>query len=277
MQGMTIREWLKQAIDELSGSPSQTAGLDAEIILAHTINHPRTWLHAHENDEIDNRHVEVANARLDLRLDNIPIAYIIGHKEFYGRRFAVSPQVLVPRPESEQLIELLNKQFSQTSLFPKRTARLVDIGTGSGCLGITAKLEHPELDVTLCDTSKSALAIAKKNATLLNADVTILSSNLLAEYPFTPDIVIANLPYVDPSWQTNEETKHEPPEALYADDNGLALIKKCILELAPRQSPGGISIFEADPRQHHSIIQFASKNGFALRSQTEYALCFTKP
>ena len=117
---------------------------------------PRTYLHAHPDDEIDPRRVDIAEARLNLRLDRVPLAYILGYKEFYGRKFKVSPQVLVPRPESEAIIELL-KKFNASG-------RLIDIGTGSGCLGITAKLELPQLDVVLSDVSDQALHIAQHNA-----------------------------------------------------------------------------------------------------------------
>ena len=86
-----------------------SALLDAELILAETLRKPRTYLHAHPDDEIDPRRVDIAEARLNLRLDRVPLAYILGYKEFYGRKFKVSPQVLVPRPESEAIIELLKK------------------------------------------------------------------------------------------------------------------------------------------------------------------------
>lgn len=272
----TIDAWLHDATQRLALEGVDTARLDAEIILAHTINHPRTWLHAHMDEEIDLRHEEIAGARLDLRLDRVPIAYIIGHKEFYGRRFGVNPHVLIPRPESEQLIELLDGTLKQQSLFPSSPTRLVDIGTGSGALGITAKLEHPELDVTLVDNSKQALVQADKNAGALQADIHTLESNLLANYPFTPDIVIANLPYVDESWDRSEETRHEPPEALFATDHGLRLIKRCFDELRSRMRPGGVAIFEADPRQWDDIDTYAKATGFTIGDKQGFAALFYK-
>lgn len=265
----TVQDWLRSATNELADNMFTTPRLDAEIILAHTLGHPRTWLHAHGEAEIDTRHEEIANARFDLRLDHVPIAYILGHKWFWGRRFEVTTHTLIPRPESEQLIELLNKLLAQESLFD-RTTRLVDIGTGSGCLGITAKLEHPELDVTLLDYSKQALAVAEKNATSLDANVTLLESNLLTSYPFTPDIVLANLPYVDKAWQRSTETSYEPPEALFADDNGLALINRCIEECSFRMKSGHL-LLEADPRQWQSIITSAAHHGFHMVEHTHFA------
>lgn len=274
---MTIGAWLSEATKELVNAGVETARLDAEVILAHTVKQHRTHLHAHPDEQLDARTEEIANARLDLRLDNVPVAYIIGHKEFYGRRFHVTPATLVPRPETEQVIELLTHLLPLTvPLIHDNPKRLVDVGTGSGILGITAKLEHPELDVTLLDISKAALNVAKKNARALQADVATLESDLLSAYPYTPDIVLANLPYVDKSWQRSPETEHEPTLALFADHHGLALIEQCLHQLSSRQKTGGYAIFEADPRQWNSIEMIAKKSGFRLVEKTEYAAAFQK-
>ncbi len=273
---MTIGAWLSDATKQLVKVGVDSARLDAEILLAHTLKKTRTSLHARPSDQIDPRFEEIANAKLDLRLDRVPLAYIIGHKEFYGRLFVVSPHVLIPRPESEQIIELLNAQLSQTALFPKDTVRLVDIGTGSGCLGITAKLLHPELHVTLLDISKPALTTAAKNAASLNADIEIIESNLLDAYPYTPDITLVNLPYVDKAWGRSPETNSEPAEALFASEHGLKLIRKCFEQLASRMKSGGIAIFEADPRQWKDATHIAEKNGFVLSTQDTFAAVFTK-
>jgi release factor glutamine methyltransferase len=273
---MTIGEWLKEAADNLADDMFPTARLDAEVILAHTIRHPRTYLHAHPNEEIDDRTEDIANARVELRKDHVPVAYIIGHKEFYGRRFSVSPAVLIPRPESEQLIELLNKVLPDTQpLDGIASRRLVDIGTGSGCLGITAKLEHPELEVALLDTSRHAITIAEKNANALGAKVETYVSDLLTAYPYSPDIILANLPYVDRTWTVSQELDHEPAVALYADDDGLAVIKRCIDQVAGRVKPGALLLLEADPRQHSTISRYARAAGFKVNAREEYAICLT--
>lgn len=271
---MTIASWLKQATDELADELLPSPRLDAEIILAHTIRHPRTYLHAHGDDELSARDEDIANARIEIRKDRVPVAYIIGHKEFYGRRFTVSPSVLIPRPESEQLIDMLKKLLSSSAPLPGIvTKRLVDVGTGSGCLGITAKLEFPELDVALLDTSRHALTIAEKNAKLLDAFVETYVSDLLMNYPYSPDIVVANLPYVDRSWDfLSPELANEPEEALYADDEGLAVIKKCIEQVASRAKPGALLLLEADPRQLDAIATYARSHNFKEVERDEYAI-----
>jgi release factor glutamine methyltransferase len=276
---MNIGMWIGEATRELREIGVDSAQLDGEILLAHTIKHPRTYLHAHLDEQLDARTEEIANARLDLRKDRVPVAYIIGHKEFYGRRFTVSPSVLIPRPESEEIIELLSAITSNTHRFIDDTAtnlKLVDIGTGSGCLGITAKLEHPEYETTLVDVSKPALAIAEKNANSLGADITILKSNLLDAYPYKPDVVLANLPYVDTTWESSKEIEHEPQNALFASRNGLSIIQKCFEQLSVKMDPSSYAIFEADPRQWEEIERIALANGFKKHRSLKFAASFEK-
>lgn len=274
---MTIHDWITRAGERLHTAAIPSSKLDAELILSHTLRKPRTWLHAHTDENLSERHIDIANARLELRLDRTPLAYIIGHKEFYGRRFIVTPATLIPRPESEQLIELLLEVIPETQPFPGvPMKRLVDIGTGSGALGITAALERPLLDVTLVDISRPALAVAKKNAQELGADVQTMLSNLLDDYPFTPDIVLANLPYVGQDWERSPETNHEPAEALFAAHDGLDLIEKCLDQLSARMQPGGVAIFEADPRQWPAIKTYAKGAGFALDAELPFAVRFVK-
>ena len=274
---MTISEWIHDATKELANDAIPSPRLDAEIILAHTLKHPRTYLHAHGDETISPRNEDIANARIDLRLDNVPIAYIIGHKEFYGRRFQVNPSVLIPRPESEQLITQLKQLLPATTALPGLAPkRLVDIGTGSGCLGITAKLEFPELDIAITDTSRHALAVATKNARLLGAELEAFTSDLLAEYPYSPDIVVANLPYVDKNWDfLSPELASEPSEALYANDGGLAIIKRCIEQVASRGKTGTLLLLEADTRQLDTIVSYARAYKFKERLRDEFAVALS--
>lgn len=266
-----IRIWLRDAAEQLAHIGIGSALLDAEIILAHTLRKSRTWLHAHDDETIPLRQLEIANARLELRLDRTPIAYIVGHKWFYGRLFKVTPATLIPRPESEELIALLAAHRTPAM------KTLIDVGTGSGCLGITAKLEYPELTVTLSDISRHALTVAQANATNLGADVTILRSDLLTAAPQRYDIIVANLPYVDREWERSPETNHEPDLALFADDGGLRLIRRLIDEVALQLAPGGLLILEADPCQHETITTTASRHGLEYVEAKGYGVAFRKP
>lgn len=262
--------WLRDAADQLAGVGIATARLDAEIILAHTLRKSRTWIHAHDDEALPARLADIANARLDLRLSRTPIAYIIGHKEFYSRIFKVTPSVLIPRPESESLIELLKKHT------PKHAKRLIDVGTGSGCLGITAKLELPPLSVTLVDVSRHALKVAESNAASLHAEVMCIQSNLLAKAPGLFDVVIANLPYVDKSWERSPETNQEPSLALFAEDNGLKLIEELLTQLPDVLSDHGLVLLEADPCQHDAIIAHAAKLGLKHVETEGYAIALVR-
>lgn len=268
---LAISQWLEWAIRELKKAEITTPRLDAEIILAHSLRKPRTYLHAHGDLLLDSRVQEVADARLTLRTDRTPIAYIVGHKEFYGRQFKVTPSTLIPRPESEAMFTLLKKWAKKAP-----GTRLVDVGTGTGCLGITAKLEHPGLDVTLVDNSRHALTIAQWNSAFHKATVSLLHSDLLERYPFVADIILANLPYVDPAWPRSPETNHEPAEALFASNGGLHLINRLLAQTVSQLANGGILLIEADPRQHKSIIHTAETYGFALQEIDGFILALQK-
>ncbi len=273
---MTIDEWLKDANDELTNADINSARLDAELILAHTIREPRTYLHAHGDEQLSDRHEDIANARLQLRLDHTPVAYIIGHKEFYGRKFKTTPAALIPRPESEAMIELLADIVPKNLPLVPTVMHLIDIGTGTGCLGITAKLEWPELDATLIDTSRHALNLAKENAEMLDADVKFIKGDLLHGFIDPADIIIANLPYVDKSWYVSPDTYAEPDEALYATDTGLSLIKQLIPQASSLLQPGGHLLLESDLRQHAAIIAIAKENGFKLTTTKDLITHFIR-
>lgn len=263
--------WLRGAAEDLAMAGIPTALLDAEIILAHTIRKGRTWLHAHNDELLEERRLDIANARLELRKERVPVAYIIGHKEFYGRLFQVNPSVLIPRPESEAIIELLKTTRGN------KPGRLLDIGTGSGCLGVTAKLELPQLAVTLSDIDRRALKVAASNAEYLGADVEILQSDLFRMVAGQYDIILANLPYVDRVWERSPETMHEPQLALIAKDGGLAIITRLLEQSPAHLTQNGLLLIEADPAQHPKIIAQATSAGILKYTQTlGYALCFTK-
>lgn len=200
---------------------------------------------------------------------------------FYGRDFIVTPDVLMPRPETEQIIDKV-KSLAGLPILPGVEAsprvlndnpKILDVGTGSGCIAITIKKELEDASVTGVDIDASALKIAEKNAKILQADITLKKSDLLEKCNEKYNIIIANLPYVDPDWDwlDKEALSKEPSIALYADDHGLALIKRLITEI--KEKPDFL-ILEADPCQHADIIDYAKKYGFQHAETRGFILTF---
>lgn len=269
---MTIAFWIEDAIRTLNLSGISSARLDAELILAETLQESRTFLHAHSNDTLNPQRCNIANARISLRAKRVPLAYILGRKDFYGRTFLVSPDVLIPRPESEDMIT----SFLSYSTNQHAQKTLIDVGTGSGCLGITAALECPTLRVILSDIDHQALRIAHKNAHLLHATIKIQHQSLLSKQVEPVDYIFANLPYVDRSWETSPELTYEPALALYADEGGLYLILQLIRQATHHLNRDGFIFIEADPEQHHTIITEAVKNNLSHVITNGYCCVFQK-
>lgn len=270
---MTTGQWLEAAKQKLSKNTTSSPQLDAQLLLCHVLQVNKTWLIAHPNRSILNNMLVKLDELMKRRTAGEPMAYILGRKEFYGRSFTVTSAVLIPRPESEQLIDDLKNILEHKDSHSKEAPwNVVDVGAGSGCLGITAKLEVPEAVVTLCDVSQATLDVARKNADALGADVQIVKSDLLGSIGGQPDIIIANLPYVHTTWQRSAETDYEPPLALFADDHGLGLIKQLIVQAQHKLAPPCWLLLEADPRQHTKITQFAKLRSFETSVTSNFTL-----
>jgi release factor glutamine methyltransferase len=263
----TINAWLDYATAELDRANIESARLDAELLLCHMLGVDRTWLIAHGEDSLARAALsqrggarreglkEYGEKILLRRLKREPIAYIVGRKDFYGREFAVTSDVLIPRPETEVMVELLT--------LPAESAKtLIDVGTGSGAIAVTAKLTFPHLKVDAVDVSEEALKVAKKNAKNFGAIVRFYQSDLLEQAGAHYDVICANLPYVSRDWQVSEDVHAEPDLALYADDNGLALIKRLIVQAAAKQTSSNYLLLEADPRQHDDIVTHGNEHGY---------------
>ncbi len=210
-------------------------------------------------------------------------------QDFYGRDFIVTPDVLIPRPETEQLIDtvlnLAGKPYLPGVIPSKRVLpknpKILDVGTGSGCIAITLKLELPEAEIIATDISKPALKVAQKNARKFGVDPNFfIISNLLENVKFTPgnppDLIVANLPYVDENWDWLDKAalSHEPSLALYAKDGGLALIKNLITQSKEINAP--YLLLEADPCQHNDITTFAASHSYHPQDIRGFAILLKK-
>ena len=211
-----------------------------------------------------------------------PKAYKNGYQDFYGRDFLVTPDVLIPRPETEQIIDSILNLAGKPYLPGVKTGKnqlpdkpkILDVGTGSGCIAITIKKELPKSEVYATDVSEKALKIAQKNATKHDARISFIISHLCQNVNINPDVIVANLPYVDENWDwlDKEALSYEPHIALYAKDHGLSLIKELI-----DISNSKYLILEADPCQHEEIINFATKKGLQHLETRGFILTFYNP
>ncbi len=273
---MIIQQWLKEAKEQIDP-------LDAELIALKNFapsEADRSWLATHDVVKITTEMQQKADKMVQKRASGVPLAYILGEKEFYGRKFEVNPDVLIPRPETETLIDLIRELP-----LPKQPSFL-EIGTGSGCIAVTLALEYPQAYVLATDVSVKALDVACQNDIIHEGRVEFVQSNLLREVQSEEgyfDVLVANLPYVDPAWEWLDQNSlsHEPSRALYVKQNGgLALYHRLFKELRLRQGRGGFGVdyvvVEADPCQHAALAQIAERQGLILLRTQGFGLVFER-
>ena len=235
---MTVRTALLQGQKLLEDAKISEARLTAEVLLMRATGHDRAWLYAHANDELIELWWIHYGRYLHQRIKGEPTQYITGRQEFYGREFRVTPDVLIPRPETEHLIEAALARSAETVL---------DLGTGSGAIAVTLALET-KAQVAATDVSLAALRIAHQNAQTLNARVTFAACDLGAAFADGSfDLVVSNPPYIavrDQASLQPEVRDHEPALALFGGDDGLAIYQRLIPEAARLLRPGGWLMME---------------------------------
>lgn len=217
--------------------------IEIEILLAEVLNNDRSFLNSFPETTLTKKQEEKINNFVNRRLKNEPLPYILGYKEFYGRNFLVNKNVLIPRPETENLVEKVLK-FSQG----KRLS-VADIGTGSGCIAVTLKLENPNLEITAIDLSEKALSVAKKNAALHDTKIRFLKSDLLDVINQSFDVIVANLPYIPTNNWKNlpEEIKnYEPRLALDSGNNSKTFYEKLFTQTKGKLNSNGLVVYELD-------------------------------
>jgi release factor glutamine methyltransferase len=217
---MTIKEIIQQSNTTLQ-SLSPTPELDTYIIIEYVLGLNKLETIMHQEDTILTREIEAIQECVQERLKHKPIAYIIGHKEFYGRDFIVNEQVLIPRPETEAIIDITKIVFENIA-----HPIIWEIGTGSGCIAVTLAIEMPNADIYASDISPLALQIAQNNAILITGKQSLIEffeGDLIDVFPqeLQPNLIIANLPYLDQNQYTDDSLLYEPDLALYSNNNGL--------------------------------------------------------
>jgi len=270
---MTVGQFLSRSEYRLKTAGIGSARLDVLILLEDILHKERAWILAHPEYGLSPAQLRRLNRRLERRATHVPLAYIRGHSEFYGRRFKVNRHVLEPRPESETMIDLL-KQLVQSRKLKASSFNIADVGTGNGAIGITAALEFPGSVVDLYEISAGALAVAKHNLHLHELRLHARKMNLLSR-PLRPyDVVLANLPYVPDDWKINEAALLEPKIAIFGGKDGLDVYRKLFHQLHRFTWKPNYVLTEALPPQHQSLVAIAELNGFLLYKSQDFIQIF---
>lgn len=267
---MTATDWLAEATKKLEQSGIGTARLDAFVLLEDVLGKDRAWLLAHADTQISADQTALLTKLLNERAKHTPLAYVRGHTEFYGRTFVITPAVLEPRPESETMIDCLKKL---PDLPPN--ACVADVGAGSGALGITAKLELPDLSVELLEIDEAALKIAQINVDKYTMDVPVIRSDLVESSGHANDVLLCNLPYVPDDYQINEAAALEPKIAIFGGQDGLNLYRKLFQQVAKLPKRPLYILSESLPPQQPALQQIAEASGYRLRDSEDFIQVFT--
>jgi release factor glutamine methyltransferase len=259
---MTLREWIEHGEAQLREGPHpEKARLDAEILLLHQIGKNRAWLLTHLDDDFAGcRSIGYASL-LDRRKQGEPIQYIIGEAEFYGLPFLVTPDVLIPRPETEHLVDAILKLAKGSA-----ATRIVDVGTGSGAIAIAVAHVASSNRITAIDVSEEALVVARQNARRNNVSVAFLHGDLLA--PVADEafgLVVSNPPYIpaaDRESLSAEVRDYEPSLALFAGADGLDAYRRLIPQAFSVLTPGGHILLEVGYGQAQAVGAILERNGF---------------
>lgn len=242
-------------------SSSESPRLDAELLLMRLLGVERPWLYAHPEAAVPAQVMAAFETLVDARERGMPVAYLVGEREFFSRSFRVTPDTLIPRPDTERLIDAV------LQLKLPEQARVLDLGTGTGAIAVTLALECPEWDVTATDISDATLAVARDNAARLGACVRFAAGDWFAAVPGGDrfDLVISNPPYiaVDDPHLAQGDVRFEPRRALVAGEQGMADIARILGESRTRLNDGGWVVVEHGWTQADMVCALARELGYA--------------
>ena len=253
---MQIRALLQIGRERLLQANIESASLEASLLLSHLINYSRIKLISHDDEELTDSTVSSYLTLVDKRCEGVPCAYLLGYREFWGLTLKVSPDTLIPRPDTETLVQ------GALDLNPKK---VLDLGTGTGAIILSLKSEIPSLDAYACDFSKGALEVAKENAANLNLDVHFFESSWFENIPKIKfDVIVSNPPYIEehnPHLNKNG-LNFEPITALVSGEDGLDDIREIIKTAPSFLEEGGHLLLEHGYNQDEKVRQLLSEHGF---------------
>jgi len=240
---VTIRDALRSAAERLELHHVSNARLTAELLLAHVLSVQREYLYSHDDRVLTDEESQNLEDRLYDRISGVPLQYIVGRQEFYGRYFLVTPAVLIPRPETEYIVESVLEVMKGQALRP---LSILDVGTGSGCIAITLALELGA-DIFAGDISFEALLVARENARRLGGRVQFVCMDVADAVSARFDFIVSNPPYVRRDEMTRlqrEVREHEPHVALFSPEDELAIYRRLVSTGEATLKPGGHIIME---------------------------------
>jgi len=252
-----LRQALHAAVAQLEAAEIDEPRISAEVLVFQVINCDRAYLFAHPERELNAEEQLQYESLVSRRASGEPLQYVTGHQEFWKADFLVTPAVLIPRPETEHVIEAVLDLVHHHALGPR--LKLVDVGTGSGAIAISLARELPQAEVHAVDLSPAALEIARTNAQRLAARVFFTQSDVLAsiERDSSYDFVVSNPPYVglNEADKVQEVVKHyEPHMAVFAGEEGLDVIRRLIPQAREALRPGGWLLMEIGYTQAESVM-----------------------
>jgi release factor glutamine methyltransferase len=265
----TIRACLDEAIASLEGGRIAGARLDAQLLMAHALGHNRAWLLAHDDDQLTGPTLSHFQSLIAQRADHIPVVHLTGTRQFYGLDLHITPDVLTPRVETEQIVEWAVGRSAPRS-------RVADIGTGSGAIALALKHARPDLRIVATEISPQALEVARLNAKDLDLDIELVISDLWENVTGVFDCVVTNLPYLRDDAELMPEVKREPAVALFGGDDGLELYRRFLKGLPAHLRIGGHLFTECDPWQHESLMAVAREAGLVPIEQGYFILGFER-
>ena len=257
----TLREFLRDTRGRLKEAGAPEPRLESEVMLTDVLGVPRHRLYAYQDDVISEEAIAALEVVVERRLRREPLAYILGHREFYGVDLTVRPGVMVPRPETEMLVErallVCLERMDRPGLV------VADVGTGSGGIVVSLAMHLPGVALYGTDISAEALAIARVNVDKfrLGQRITLLEGDLLGPMSGRVDVIVANLPYI-PSARLEElqpELAWEPREALDGGDDGMVQLRRLMGQAAGKMTADGVMLLEIDPGQGEPLRRLAAR------------------